>query len=64
MYADVDKFYSGYAGKTTSDTFGQSIQRRLKVVEVSVNKKAEEPKKLEGRVVLETVVEEGMSFAP
>lgn len=40
--------------------FGEAIQKRLRVTEVSVNKKAEEPKKLEGRVVLETVIEEDM----
>ncbi|KAF8163831.1 HotDog domain-containing protein [Crassisporium funariophilum] len=40
--------------------FGESIQRRLKVTEISVNKKPEEDKKLEGRVVMELDVEEDM----
>lgn len=39
--------------------FGESIQRRMKVVEISLNKKAEEQKKLEARVVVELDVTEG-----
>jgi acyl-coenzyme A thioesterase 13 len=39
--------------------FGESIQKRLKVTEVSVNQKAEEPQRLEGKVVLEATIEEG-----
>ncbi|KAF9463089.1 hypothetical protein BDZ94DRAFT_1260034 [Collybia nuda] len=40
--------------------FGQSIVERLVVTEISVHRKAEEPKKLEGRLVCELVVDEDM----
>jgi len=40
--------------------FAQSVGRRLKIVEVSCNKKLDEPKKLECRVVVETLVTEDM----
>ncbi|KAF9011743.1 hypothetical protein BDQ17DRAFT_1272058 [Cyathus striatus] len=40
--------------------FGQAIQERLRVTEVSVNRKEEEPNKLEGKVVLEITVAEDM----
>jgi len=40
--------------------FGESITKRVVVTEVSVEKKAEEPMKLEGRVVCELTVEDDM----
>ncbi|KAF8644452.1 hypothetical protein AX16_008451 [Volvariella volvacea WC 439] len=40
--------------------FGDSIVKRLMTTEVSINQKAEEPKKLEGRVVCEITVDEDM----
>jgi acyl-coenzyme A thioesterase 13 len=40
--------------------FGDSIIRRLVVTQASVNQKAEEPLKQEGRVVCELIVTEGM----
>ncbi|EAU82753.1 hypothetical protein CC1G_10658 [Coprinopsis cinerea okayama7 len=40
--------------------FGEEIQKRLVVTEVSILQKAEEPLKQEGRVVLETDVAEDM----
>ncbi|KAF8165886.1 HotDog domain-containing protein, partial [Crassisporium funariophilum] len=40
--------------------FGESITQRIQVTEISVNKKPEEDKKLEGRVVMELDVEEDM----
>ncbi|TDL18590.1 hypothetical protein BD410DRAFT_793126 [Rickenella mellea] len=40
--------------------FGDSIGRRVKVAEVSVRKKADEPEKLEGRVVCEIIVTKDM----
>ena len=44
-----------------SPTFAESIERRLKVTEVSIQKKSEEERKTEARVVLELEVSEGMS---
>ncbi|KAF8871375.1 HotDog domain-containing protein [Gymnopilus junonius] len=46
--------------KERSPAFAESIQRRLKVTEVSINKKAEEERKTEARVVLELEVSEDM----
>lgn len=43
------------------NTFGLSIQLRLKPTEFSINSKAEEPNKLEGRAVFEIDVAEGQS---
>ena len=43
----------------TAPIFGESIQKRLKVTEISINKKEEEERKLEARVVLEIDVTEG-----
>jgi acyl-coenzyme A thioesterase 13 len=45
-----------------SPLFGESIQNRMKVVEISLNRKAEEQKKLEARVVVELDVTEGQLF--
>jgi len=43
----------------TSPIFGESIQRRLKVTEISIKKKEEEERKLEARMVFEMDVTEG-----
>jgi hypothetical protein len=43
--------------------FGESIQKRLKVIEISVKEKADEPKKTEARVVVEVDVTEGAHTA-
>jgi len=43
----------------TSPIFGEFIQKRLKVTEVSIQKKEEEERKLEARMVLEVDVTEG-----
>lgn len=61
---DIKQFLAGsvltkHDQKERSQTFAESIQRRLQVTEVSINKKAEEEKKLEARVVLELEVSEG-----
>ncbi|TEB32209.1 hypothetical protein FA13DRAFT_1731965 [Coprinellus micaceus] len=40
--------------------FGKAIYARLRVTEISVDKKVDEESKLEGRVIVETVVEEDM----
>jgi acyl-coenzyme A thioesterase 13 len=45
-----------------TDSFAAPIGQRTKIAEVSVLRKAEEPDKLEGRVVCETLVERGTSF--
>ena len=42
-----------------SSAFGESILKRMKVVEISLNRKAEEEKKMEARVVVELDVSEG-----
>lgn len=46
----------------TSRTFGGPILNRMMVTEASVLAKAEEPEKLEARVVCELDVEEGEQF--
>jgi len=43
----------------TSPIFGESIQKRLKVTEISIKKKEEEERKLEARMVFEIDVTEG-----
>ncbi|PPR01588.1 hypothetical protein CVT26_013327 [Gymnopilus dilepis] len=43
-----------------SPTFAESVERRLKVTEVSIQKKSEEERKTEARVVLELEVSEDM----
>ena len=48
-----------YGLKKQLNTFAQAIQLRLKLTELSIINKAEEPNKLEGRAVLEIDVEEG-----
>ena len=42
-----------------SNSFGKAIELRLKLIELSIISKAEEPNKLEGRAVLEIDVAEG-----
>jgi acyl-coenzyme A thioesterase 13 len=46
-----------------SMVFGESIQKRLKVVEISVKEKADEPKKKEARVVVEVDATEGQHMS-
>jgi hypothetical protein len=45
-----------------SDSFAAAVGQRTQITEVSVLRKAEEPEKLEGRVVCEVVVERGMWY--
>ncbi|KDR84291.1 hypothetical protein GALMADRAFT_237049 [Galerina marginata CBS 339.88] len=47
-------------GQRQLNMFGKAIQERLKVTELSIVKKAEEPNKVEGRAVLELDVAEDM----
>ena len=42
-----------------STIFAESIQKRIKPIELSVKEKADEPKKIEARVILEVDVTEG-----
>jgi acyl-coenzyme A thioesterase 13 len=52
-------FFQNRVEDVKSSIFGESVQKRLKVVEISLNRKAEEEKKLEARVVVELDVTEG-----
>lgn len=56
----------GHAGvkdpSSRSLMFGVSILKRLKAVEISLNRKAEEEKKMEARVVVELDVTEGQYY--
>lgn len=52
---------TGFLGGPESNSFGNSIQLRLKVIELSIISKTEEPSKLEGRAVLEIDVAEGIN---
>lgn len=45
--------------KRTLNSFGKEIELRLKVTELSITTKADEPTKLEARAVLEIDVTEG-----
>jgi len=55
------RFYRQLQPENTPPMFGDSILTRMVVTEISINNKAEEPKKVEGRVVLELDVAEGMT---
>lgn len=56
----IGNFFQNYKGNhVRPPVFGESIQERMKVVEISLNRKAEEEKKLEARVVVELDVTEG-----
>lgn len=43
-----------------STVFGESIQKRLRITEISVKQKTDEPKKTEAKVVVELGVTEGV----
>ena len=58
------RFYGHSQTENTPPMFGDSILTRMAVTEISINNKAEEPRKVEGRVVLELDVAEGMYGAP
>ncbi|PPQ94811.1 hypothetical protein CVT25_007448 [Psilocybe cyanescens] len=61
LLGDIGEFFHTRraAGMSTSG-FGEAIQRRLRVTEISINKKAEEERKTEARVVMEIEVHEDM----
>lgn len=48
-----------FGGKEGTTQFGDAIQSRLRVTEMTVNKKVEEENKLEAKVVMEIEVQEG-----
>ncbi|KAF9458479.1 HotDog domain-containing protein [Collybia nuda] len=60
MLARPGALFTRFPPNIRGPIFGQSIQDRLVTTEISVQKKEEEPKKLEGRIVLELTVEDDM----
>ncbi|KAJ3528854.1 hypothetical protein NMY22_g9241 [Coprinellus aureogranulatus] len=59
--ADIPRFYGIYTGSAhKGPIFAEDVHKRMRVTEISIIKKAEEPSKLEGRVVQELIVEEDM----
>ncbi|KAF5388333.1 hypothetical protein D9615_000806 [Tricholomella constricta] len=58
--ANTSMFYAHHIEGVTGPIFGESITKRMVVTEVSVDKKLEEPSRLEGRVVCELTVDEDM----
>jgi acyl-coenzyme A thioesterase 13 len=56
---DIPSFDYGAKTRSMLNTFGKAIELRLKLTELSIISKAEEPNKLEGRAVLEIDVAEG-----
>lgn len=55
---NIPRFFNG-SKRQQLNTFGKAIELRLKLTELSIISKAEEPSKLEGRAVLEIDVAEG-----
>lgn len=51
------RYFRSHPVKDSS--FGESILRRMKLVDISLNKKAEEEKKMEAKVAVELDVTEG-----
>lgn len=65
--SDAHAFFNNRTliGDVKGPIFGEAITRRVVVTEVSVDKKVEEPLKMEGRVVCEITVEDGeILFVP
>lgn len=61
LIGDPGSFFSSRRPESVEGPiFAESIQRRLRCTEISINKKAEEERKLEARYVVETEVAEGM----
>jgi len=58
LIGDPGSFFANRTGE--GPIFGEAIQRRLRCTEISINKKAEEERKLEARYVVETEVAEDM----
>ena len=55
---DIDALFNARF-KPSVPLFAEAIQSRLKTTEISIKQKDDEPKKLEAKVVVETVVTEG-----
>lgn len=55
-------FANRYPKVIKGTIFAEDMQNRLRVTEVSILQKAEEPNELEGRVVVELEVMDGMLF--
>ncbi|KAF9058184.1 HotDog domain-containing protein [Panaeolus papilionaceus] len=62
LVGDPKTFFTSQTpgGSSGHPIFGEAIQRRLSAIEMSINKKAEEPKKTEARYVMEIEVAEDM----
>ena len=52
-------FFQSHRIGDSSTMFGESMLKRMKVAEISLNRNAEEEKKVEARVVIELDVTEG-----
>jgi acyl-coenzyme A thioesterase 13 len=52
-------FFVRRPSEDSGPIFGESIVKRMVVTEISIDKKVEEPRKLEGRFVCELTVEDG-----
>ena len=59
---DIKKIVRSLENVLITRTFSQSVLSRTVVMEVSILAKADEPERLEGRVVCELAVEEGEQF--
>lgn len=62
LLGDPEAFFNSFRkpGQVSlPNAFGRDIERRMKVTELSILKKKEEPAKLEGRAVMEIEVQEG-----
>ncbi|KAG6841294.1 hypothetical protein C0991_012464 [Blastosporella zonata] len=60
VVSNTSMFYAHHIDGVTGPIFGEAITKRLDITEVSIEQKAEEPLKAEGRVVCELTVEEDM----
>jgi acyl-coenzyme A thioesterase 13 len=56
---DIPRFFNGSKRRQQLNRFGKAMEFRLKLTELSIISKAEEPTKLEGRAVHEIDVAEG-----
>jgi len=53
-----------WANMIPGNEFGHSVGRQLSYKEISFIEKAEEPQRMEGRVVVEVVVKDGKKSSP
>jgi len=62
LLGDPEAFFNSFRKPGQSpplNAFGRDIELRMKITEISILKKKEEPQKLEGRAVMEIEVQEG-----